>query len=751
MNLSRANLLAGVALAGLVWGAASPSMAQEAPAQEPPVGTLEEIVVTAQRRAENLQDVPIAVTAVTASALENVGISATNALPQIVPSVQMTRSGPSGLFFVRGVGTTNAAAGEEGANAIYVDGVYLGDLGQAINNFNNIDRVEVLKGPQGTLFGRNATGGLIHIITRDPGQEFVLKGQVGYANYDTVSGQVYLAGPLTDHISADLALTSSDQGDGWGRNLTRNEDIKLQEYWGARSKIVYRGSSLKLTLAGDYFKNDDNTALAWRLDDDVVGTGGFTSPGGFDSTADQAAMTRQRTWGLSATADLDLGFATLTSISGMRRMRNHSNFDVDGGPLNLVAIDYISKTRSYQQELRLASTNTEPFSWQTGVFYLRSEADTDQGQSGVAFAAQSLRGVHVLSDLTTDSYAIFGEATYAITPKTHVTGGIRYTEDQRKFDGNQTPILLSGAFGPTASHPDKLSYSEVTYRVAVRHDLTDNINVYGSVNRGFKAGSFSLQSPLSPPVLPQYIMAYEAGLKSEFFDRRLRLNLAAYHYDIDDYQVRSAAAANPGQNLLLNAATVKVDGVDLEFEARPTYEWRIFGGLTVLDSRFHKFGGGGPTSTVPQAPIVYPNPASCPADLRGTKNPGVVTGPATGGFITCFGDVSGNRTPLAPEFTASLGTSYTMTVGEWGEVRASALYSYNDGYVFEPDNLMKQGAFHLVNASLEYRPKENLGIELWVNNLLDEEYAIQKLTTGTGTTTALGAPRTYGVNLKFDF
>ena len=267
-------------------------------------------------------------------------------------------------------------------------------------------------------------------------------------------------------------------------------------------------------------------------------------------------------------------------------------------------------------------------------------------------------------------------------------------------------MTLAGVEGPLTKNPNtKLDYDEWTYRVALQQEITDDINVYASFNRGFKSGSYSLQSPLNAPYLPQYIKAYEIGLKSELFDRRLRLNLAAYHYDIDDYQVRSAAVANPGASVILNAATVKVDGVDLEFEAAPTDELRLFGGVTYLDSRFDKFGG--PNAAF-QAPIVYPNPATCPANLRGTEDPGVLSpGPRTGGFTTCFGDVSGNDTPNAPELTASIGASYTLPVGQSGQVRLSALYSYNDGYVFESDNIAQQDNYDLVNASLEYRPIEN--------------------------------------------
>ncbi|HMO69387.1 MAG TPA: TonB-dependent receptor, partial [Novosphingobium sp.] len=448
-----------------------------------------------------------------------------------------------------------------------------------------------------------------------------------------------------------------------------------------------------------------------------------------DTTANQPALTKQRIRGVSLTGEFDLGFASLTSISAYRKTSTDSDFDVDGGPLPLIRIQFLSGLESYQQELRLASDSDGPLGWQIGAFYLKTKAFNTSFFSGAAFGAN--RGQDVKAKLDSDSIAVFGELTYELTPTTKLTGGIRYTEDKRDFDASQFIINAAGTALPGGAvtvpsgkplaapgvQKSKLKYNEVTWRLALRQELTPDVSVYASANKGFKSGSFSLQNPLNDPYLPQTIMAYEAGIKSELFDRRLRLNLAAFNYKIDDYQVRSAAVGTPGSSLILNAATVKVDGVELEFEAAPVEGLRLFGGVTWLNSRYGRFGGPGQAI---QAPIVYPVVAagqnlanSCAAPSAGLTNP--YTGPTgtwIGGYVTCLGDVTGNKVSNAPKWAASLGATYTVPVGETGQVRFTGLWAYNDGYFFEPDNLASQGSYSLFNASVEYRPSENWGIEL---------------------------------------
>ncbi|MPS68274.1 MAG: TonB-dependent receptor [Novosphingobium sp.] len=706
---------------------------------------LQEIIVTAQRRAENLQEVPIAITAVGSEALQSSGISETNTLTQAVPAVQFSRSGASGLFFVRGVGTTNASIGDEGSNAFYVDGVYMPDLSSTVMQFNNIERIEVLKGPQGTLFGRNAFGGLIHVITREPGDHLEASGQVGYANYDTIQGQAYLGGPITDRISADIALTGYDQRDGWGRNVTLDRDIKKMRYWGARSKIVLRASDdVKFVLSGDYYDTDDNTAVGWSVDEDYLVVGGIRSIGSMDTASNDYSLTQLTNWGVSLTGEADLGFATLTSISSLRDSKNRSDFDVDATQVPYMRIAFTSGSRAYQQELRLASSDTEPLSWQIGAFYLRSEVFNRARFTGLALGGLT-SGQYIDATLDTDSYAAFGEVTYALTSTTKLTGGVRYTKDQRRLGGGYA-ALANDVVGVLIPTDDKISYGKFTWRAAIRQELSDDVSVYASYNRGFKAGTYSLQNPQLPPVQPQYINAYEIGVKSELFDRALRLNASVFHYDITNYQVRSAAVGTIGTAALLNAASVKVDGLDVDFEAAPTDGLRIFGGFTWLDSRFHYFG---PTDTLAGAPFIYPNPAIC--DATGTRAPGMTTGPQAGGFKTCFGDASGFQTPTAPDFSASLGASATIPLGEVQQLRVNMMGSYNSGFPFETDGVLKQDEYMLLNGSIEYRPTEKWGLEFWMKNISDTKYFQQKISTGLGATTARAAPRTYGATLRFTY
>lgn len=682
---------------------------------------LEEIVVTAQHRQESLRDVPIAVNAISANALQNIGVSDTSALVQAVPSLNFTRSGPSGIFVIRGVATPNGAAGEEGSTAVYIDDVYMPDLASTVNSFNNVQRIEVLNGPQGTLFGRNAVGGLIRVITREPGDEATVNAQVGIGNYDMFTGKLYASTPLSDEVAVDIAFTGQEQGRGFGFNPTLNKRVRAQDFWGLRSKLVARPvDALKITIAGDYYHSNDTSATyLWPLDyDPRTGTlAGKTASQ--DSLSEFPNITRIRAWGMSGKAELDLGDVTLTSISAYRSLKNTSNFDVEGQAADIYHILYPARNRTFQQELRLSSNSTDPLSWQIGAFYLHMNTSVDQTQGGSLLRGTTSR---IIARGVTDSISVFGEVTYRLTPTTHVTGGIRWTRDSRKLPVGYIDTFLGTTLLSRATSPvDSASYENVSFRTALRQDVTDNINVYASVNKGFKSGQFNLQAPNLPAVDPQTIMAYEAGLKGDLFDRRLRLNLAVFHYDIDDYQIRTTYPNPNGPGVitgLYNAAKVKVDGVDANAEVAVSDRLHVTAGASWLNSRFSQFGGPG-TGII--APGYFP--------------------------ATDPGNATGNRTPMAPRLTLNLVGTYTIPFDNGSELRLTAGYMHKSSYVFEPDNVLRQPSYGLFNGSIEFKATDNYSVELYMRNAGNEVYNVQMATVAPAYALA-GAPRQYGLNFK---
>jgi iron complex outermembrane receptor protein len=540
-------------------------------------------------------------------------------------------------------------------------------------------------------------------MTKDPGETPELDGQFGYANYGTFSGQLYASAPVSDQVGFNLAFTGQTQTHGFGFDPTLNTDVRTKDYWGVRGKVVAKPTeNLKVTLGAEYFWTHDTTAV-------YVWPAGFTLPlaipASQNSLAGYPSGTRIEVWGVNGKVELDLGPVSLTSITSFRDLKNHSSFDVDGGASDLLHLFYDTRNRSFQQELRIASTTTEPLSWQVGAFYLHLVNDVDQFQEGAALAGNR---THIVDHAITDSISVFGEATYAITPTTHLTGGLRWTSDMRKLPIGFTDVI-NATTGTVVAHRtnalSEVTYSNLTYRAALRQELSDNANIYVSVNKGMKSGQFYLQTPQDPPVAPETIMAYEAGLKADLLDRHLRVGFAVYHYDIDDYQIRSALG---GVSSLRNAAKVKIDGLDVNVEAAITSNLRLNAGATWLDARYASF----PTATT--------------------------------------GDATGNQTAVAPHFSLNLGGTYIVPLGGESELRLTANYIHKSSHVFEPDNRLRQPAYDVVNASVEYRLNEHAALEFFMKNIGDELYNVQ-MTTSVGFTNLAGAPRQYGANFKFHF
>ena len=700
-------------------GATAPS---GTPGASAPQGEVSEIVVTAQRRSENLQNVPIAITALASDTLTKSGVSDFESLQIAVPGLAFAQQAGYSLPRIRGVGTGANGPGVENSVAVYVDGVYIASTPAGMLSFNNIAQVAVLKGPQGTLFGRNATGGVIQITTLDPGQITKLDASVGYANYATATANLYAATPLTSKLAVDLAAYYNHQKDGFAHNVVDGRDISQGHDFSVRSKIKWEptdGTTVRLT--GDYAESE-GVRFFIRVVPGTIPVGGVNLGGGnwdtFLTTEPHQKIVQK---GVSLQVDQKLGALTLVSISALRRGLLDENFDADAVPAPITDVTIRQKDRQFSQEIQLLSPKNGAFTWMIGGYYFNARGldDPQQVLSRTAPYLAPPTTIRTTALQTTKSYAGFGQGTYAIDHSTNVTAGIRYTSDKRAANIQRAITLPNGVALPVAVGIGNATFNKVTFRLSLDHRFSTSLLGYVSFNRGFKSG---LYDPLSVPlnlVQPEVLDAYEVGIKADLLDRRLRLNGAFFHYNYKNIQT---SRISNGVALLLNGQSAKVDGIDLDATAVVTDRFTVTAGLSVLDDRF---------TTFPNAVISTPL--------------------ATGGNAISSGDAKGNRLPMTPNWTANLTAAYVIPT-DIGDFELSSTYLHNDGYYESAENRLRQRPFNIVNASLSWTsPSKTFRASLWGKNLTNAFYATQFTAQNLRDTLLAGDPRTYGVTVGVKF
>jgi iron complex outermembrane receptor protein len=677
---------------------------------------VEEVVVTAQRTSQNLQVVPISVSAITAAALERQGVTSTEAMTLSVPGLDVSRTSNGVTPFIRGVGSSYGSAGAESPVAIYVDGVYRPTPQGDIFSLNNIERVEVLKGPQGTLFGRNATGGVIQIITKDPSQDPEIATSVGYGNFETTQANVYATGGISRDVAIDVAGHFIDQEHGWGRDLSTGADIFKTQEISLRSKLLWTlGDRTHVRLAVDYNRLKSDFGLNIGFAPGSIGLDGVTTFSGFyNNRGIPADSSVNRQYGASINIDHDFDWATLVSITSYRRFHAETPYDQDGTPLPIVQITDISQRATTEtQELQLRSPASSALKWIVGAFYLHDKS----GYSDITIAglaANPFPFINIVGFQTTDSYAGFGQVTAPISADTRATAGIRYTSDRRSINGSNDlggAVLLSGSNSETFEKP--------TWRLSLDHDFAPDILGYVSYNRGFKSGLFNTITYSQPAVKPEVLDAYEIGLKTELFDRRLRLNGAAFLYNYKGIQLTRLLQ---GAALLFNAAAARMKGIDVDFDARLSHALSITGGATYLNGHYTSF---------PDAPRFTPQP--------------------TGGNLLSPFDATGNWMVRAPKVTFDIGPSLQFA-SDVGKLGLSVLYYHSSGFFWNADNRLRQPAYDIVNSTLSWTANsDKYAANLWVRNLLGAKYYSYAEEQTLGDNTSPAAPRTYGVTFSYRF
>jgi iron complex outermembrane receptor protein len=746
-RMKKVALSTGVSIAALAWAQCANSQVQQS---EPGAGAaeaaggLEEITVTAQRRGENQQLVPIAITAVSARELAARGVLGTESLGTTIPSLQFSRqTGNGGTPFLRGVGSTNAVSGAESPVALYIDDVYVGAANATLLQFNNIDGIEVLKGPQGTLFGRNATGGVINIHTRAPSHVTSMDAIAGQGSFDTTYGSLYATTGLSDTIAANLAMTGSDQRDGYGRSLATGQDIYKGWNYGLRSQLSWDPTtSTAILFSGDYSRDWSDAGMNPVFAPGSVALGGGTNVGRFTAYANPPDYTRNTVWGLSAKVTQDLNFARLVSISGYRGTNQYLSLDADGSlPGNPAIIQAIvpASTRTASQELQLLSPEGGDFHWVAGAFYYfaNSQYGPDALFTGTAFTPFGGKQLTSTKQIV-NSYAGFAEGSYNILPATKVTLGLRYTKDDYDFTAFRQNA--AGAILAPGSEDASKSFSKLTYRAILDQRITEDILVYGSYSRGFHSGGYPTSAPFvtvagvptaAPPVAPEVLDAYELGLKSELFDHKVRFNTSAFFYNYNDLQVTSIQNST---SVTLNAAKAHIKGLDADLTVAPARNLEVVVGASFLDSKFVDF---------PNGPLFIPNPASC-ATLQ-------TTGPRTGGNTTCIANLSGNYTSRAPKFSGNVSATYSVPTAR-GDFSGNVALYHSAQFYWEVDNRYPQPVQNLLSAALSWKsPGGQLGFRVYGRNLLNNYYYTY-FSESTGRDSGSPAmPRSFGGEVQFHF
>ena len=703
-----------------------------AAAQDAATDALEEIVVTAQKRSENLQDTPLAITALSGAAIEQYGREDVAALASSSPSLAYSEAGGEAQLYIRGVGTNIFGVGADPSVAINLDGVYLGRPNMGLTQFLDVERVEVLRGPQGILYGRNATGGAINIISRMPTDEFEGYATLGFGSFDRRELKAAVSGPINDQWSYRVAVRGM-QDDGYTKDIDPRGSSKLDDndLQALRAVLRWKNDAVSATLIGDYSEfNNGNTSIRPLDNLGLAQSAGAVTPTDFHSERNNTpSFNDWQTGGITVNLDWAINDAVnLTWITAYRAWDSDFLFNTDGTEVEITRTTFIYDTKQKSSELRLSGDH-DRIKWVAGAYWLdedkfgalglvRANQTNPMGATPVLDPAFPPRSFIFLTDGTTEAYAAFAQVDFKLTDTWTATAGVRYS-DEKKNDFSRFSLLnpdteLLGVFTqrpipaatPANTKNQRLSDNAFTPKVSLQWQPTDDALYYVSYTKGFKSGGFNdLQTPANNvPFAPEFIKSFELGAKTEWLDKRLRVNATAFHYDYTDLQV---TAFLNGLTVTTNAADATVQGLELEVDARPADGLSIGASLAWLDATYDEFLAVYGTCRPTNAAL---DPVNCP-------NPAITTPRRI--------DVAGNTLNNAPEFKGTAYAAYQFAFGG-GDLTLSTQLSYQGRVFFNNpvnDRIASQGAVKLVDARAAWTNEAgNLELAVFGKNITNEDY-----------------------------
>ena len=707
------------------------ALAQSAPpAGSTASGSLQEVIVTAEKRSEDLHTVPNAISVYSGQELAESGINNINALPQIAPSVIFGESAGEPHLTMRGIGNENINIGAESGVTLSRDGVPLADSLMFRRDFLDTANVEVLRGPQGTVSGRNSPGGAINLISNSPSETPEAEMSIGYGNFNRIQTADYVSGPLIGDALFGRLAVSYVKDDGWLDNTFLNQKEESQDDLHGRAYLLFKPSdNFRMSFIFDGF-NDKGFELAGvdagrvqpnipSLSEYYLGHPSFNinnltfqenTPGPFTSSGTQETL--RADWNFST-------LGKLTSITGYQRFQQHGVRDYDATPLSFPPGTpgyLVEEVNQLSQELTYVTDLGQRADLIVGGLFLKQHGEEPFGLGGTSFASAVLL-FHTFQETT--SYAFYSQLRYKLTDTLRVTVGARETRDKKDYSQD---LEIAGA--PSGTVNDDASWSAFTPRFALDYTPTEALTLYTNIARGYTAGG--LNSFSGQKYNPEYVWSYEAGLKSYWLDRHLKVDVAAFHSDFKDIQeVLFIPSGNLSTALsVTNAGAAKINGIEAEIEARITDRFRVTATGTLLNAHFTQLTSV--DGSVPQEGVL---------NLAGKKLP----------------RSPGQQFDVGPAYTAPIAPNWML------DLRANYAWQARTYFNFFNQPLLSQGSYGLVNLSASLNSTdEKWRLTLFCNNATDKRYW-SSIQFGTALAAVpyvngmIGEPRTYGFKMARRF
>lgn len=718
---------------------------------------LDEIIVTAQKRETNLQSTPIAITAFGANQLEDRGINGAEDLQYYVPGLTFGKTVTrTSQVTLRGIGAENINPGGDPGVAVHVDGAYQQYSGYIAQDFFDVERVEVLRGPQGTLYGRNATGGSINIITKKPTEE--LEGSIGMAigNYNQNKFQGVISGTLVENKILGRLSIESNSHDGFTKNIAKNIDIDDKDFTALRGQLEFQLSDSLTANLTVYGYQDDSTGVplvnvgpnpsgpllaGLNLDaanndlPDLIFANFFVSNNALPNPTilDRRLVSHntdtigsEESDGATLILNKDFDGFSIKSTTSYNDVEYLNAGDTDSTAEVSTSQTTAGNYETISQELQVSSTSDGSLKWTAGIYYYKEESafDANITLADTTPLAAPFIGVPVtwdaLGQVDAKSFAVYGEGNYRFSDALSVTFGLRYTDDKKDMSESVFAMGL-GVLDPVTLGPvlssDSAEFSETTSKLGLEY-TTNNTLFYGTVSTGFKAGGFNI-SGLQPSYDPETVTAIEAGFKSSLASDSVRLNGAVFYYDYEDLQ---AFQIEGQSSVITNATSAEVSGIELELVSVISESLTIDTAINYLDATYKEF---------------ITEDALFPGISR---------------------DLAGNTLPRAPKLSLNIGLQYSKDMGESGSLRGRLNYSWTDDQYFRQFNLDRdrEESYSRTDLTLSWASADDIwDVDAFVKNIEDDD-TISNIIVAAGVLgsqplASFNPPRTIGLGVQYNF